>query len=149
VTRQISFDPNLNRFRFFVGGNRGFAQIRLNEIPGGGFNRLLLPINLFAFLPDCDPWTPKVADGVSSRGVVQSQLLGRIIGYLFRRTFDESWRLNIDGQVISRTGGRVYLGSYHLYLNGNPKKDLARLFKWVRQANGHSRAPGLVRREGD
>jgi len=57
---------------------------------------------------------------------------GRITGYLFRRTFDESWRLNIHGQVVSRTGGRVSLGSYHLYLNGNPKKDLARLFKSLR-----------------
>jgi hypothetical protein len=70
---------------------------------------------------------------------------GRITGYLFRRTFDESWRLNTQGKVISRTGGRVHLGGNRLYLNGNPKKDLARLFKSVRHANGHSPA---VRSEG-
>jgi hypothetical protein len=60
MTRQISFDPDLNRFRFFVGSDRGFVQIQLNEIPGSGFNRFLvsLPIDLFAFLPD-DPGSGK------------------------------------------------------------------------------------------
>ncbi len=61
---------------------------------------------------------------------------GRITGYLFRRTFDESWRLNTHGQVVSRIGGNICLGNYHLYLNGNPKKDLTRLFKPLRQAKG-------------
>ena len=60
MTRQISFHPNLNCFRLFVGSDRGFAQIQLDEIPGGGFNRFLvsLPIDLFAFLPD-DPGSGK------------------------------------------------------------------------------------------
>src|SRR5437870_13224892 len=54
MTTKVSFYPDLNRLRFFIRGNRRFAQIQLDKIPGGGFDRLLfsLPINLLAFLPD-------------------------------------------------------------------------------------------------
>src|SRR6266487_1385211 len=60
MTRQISFHPNLNRFRFFVWSDGGFAQIQLDEIPRSGFDRFLfsIPINLFAVLPD-DPGSGK------------------------------------------------------------------------------------------
>src|SRR6478672_13122912 len=54
MTAEVSFYPDLNRLRFFIRSDRGFAQIQLDKIPGGGFDRLLfsLPINLLAFLPD-------------------------------------------------------------------------------------------------
>src|SRR5437660_4640903 len=60
MTRQISFHPDLNRFRFFIGSNWRFVQIQLDEIPGSGFDRFLssIPINLLAVLPD-DPGSGK------------------------------------------------------------------------------------------
>ena len=44
MTRQISFHPNLNPFRFFVRSNGSFAQIQLDEIPSGRFDRLLFSL---------------------------------------------------------------------------------------------------------
>lgn len=54
---------------------------------------------------------------------------GRIIGYLFCRTFDQAWRLNIHGEVVDYNAGRVHRGKYSLQLKGNPKKDLAPMLK--------------------
>ena len=100
------------------------------------FRRVSLPDAIDAVSPiGQEEIIGEAAIGHFTRSEGRAGPFGRITGYLFRRTFDESWRLNIHGQVVSRTGDRVYLGNYHLYLNGNPKKDLACLFKSLRQTN--------------
>lgn len=41
---------------------------------------------------------------------------GNIVGFVYRRTFDEGWNLSADGTVIDRTAGRVIVGKAALFL---------------------------------
>ena len=59
----------------------------------------------------------------------QAGPFGKIIGYFFQRTFDQSWRLNVNGEVLSRNGGAVAIGTCTLSLKGKRNQDLSFLFR--------------------
>ena len=54
---------------------------------------------------------------------------GKIVGYYYRQSFDKSWLLNTDGEILDRDGGRVRIGNYTLQLHSKPTVDISFLFK--------------------
>jgi hypothetical protein len=50
---------------------------------------------------------------------------GKIVGYVYRHTFDEGWNLTTYGQIIDRAAGRVVVGKYTLSLKKKPGKDIS------------------------
>jgi hypothetical protein len=54
---------------------------------------------------------------------------GKILAYLYRRTFDQSWRLNPKGEVLHRSGGSVPVAKCRLSFKSKGKKDVSILFK--------------------
>jgi len=59
----------------------------------------------------------------------QAGPFGKILGYIYRRSFDQSWRLNDKGQLLNRHSGPVPVTKYTLSLKGRHKKDLSSLFR--------------------
>ena len=59
----------------------------------------------------------------------QAGPFGKIVGYFYRRTFDQSWRLNVKGEVLHRNGGSVPVAKCTLSFKGKGKKDLSILFR--------------------
>jgi len=43
---------------------------------------------------------------------------GKILGYVYRPTFDEGWNLTHDGEVLDRAAGRIIVGRCELRIKG-------------------------------
>jgi hypothetical protein len=54
---------------------------------------------------------------------------GKIRGYLYLRTPDQRWTLDITGKVIDRHGEEIAKGNYSLTLKNKPNADVAPLFR--------------------
>jgi hypothetical protein len=52
-----------------------------------------------------------------------------ILGYHYRHSFDESWLLNTNGEVLDRNAGRVTVWKYTLGLRRKPERDISFVFR--------------------